>query len=228
VEEQLRRIHEHMRGLGLGALAHANTHACFYSHDNLWWAELSVLQAAHAAELLIKARIAEEHPLLIFEQLPKARTESGQLLSLQDLVQTARSYQFSDLPDRLWAVSGLKLSNGERFRTFGRLRNAIQHFAVPEGVDVTAESILFIYEVVDPFINDCWGLFAVDFNEDTEPEYLVQGLIARAVRFRVSPSVAEREKYIDFRWPDNEPGYQKEMEGRFVAASATADRDRSG
>jgi hypothetical protein len=66
----LRKVHENIRGLGLGALAHANWHAN-YAHENRWTPELAVLQAAHAAELLIKARIAEEHPLLVFEKLPR-------------------------------------------------------------------------------------------------------------------------------------------------------------
>jgi uncharacterized membrane protein YgdD (TMEM256/DUF423 family) len=71
LDKQLRTVHKHMGGLGLGALAHANWHANYHSFENDWWSELSVLQAAHAAEILIKARIAQRHPLLIFEHLPK-------------------------------------------------------------------------------------------------------------------------------------------------------------
>lgn len=59
-----------MLDLGLGALAHANRHAAYAPMENHRWPELSIIQAAHAAELLIKARIAQEHPLLIFEKLP--------------------------------------------------------------------------------------------------------------------------------------------------------------
>lgn len=66
----LKGIWEHMLDLGLGALAHANRHAAYAAMENERWPQLSVLQAAHAAELIIKARIAqEEHPLLIFEHL---------------------------------------------------------------------------------------------------------------------------------------------------------------
>ena len=43
------------------------------------WPELSVLQAAHAAEFLVKARIAEEHPLLVFERLPAFQKNKGAL-----------------------------------------------------------------------------------------------------------------------------------------------------
>src|SRR5690242_8785771 len=71
VNPELKGIWEHIRDLGLGALAHANRHAAYAAMENPRWPDLSVLQAAHSAELLIKARIAQEHPLLIFEQLPR-------------------------------------------------------------------------------------------------------------------------------------------------------------
>ena len=32
----------------------------------------------------------------------------------------------------------------------------------------------YVFEVLDPFMHQCWGLHAVDFNEDYEPyEYYV-------------------------------------------------------
>ena len=71
-------ISKHMLSLGLGALAHANYHAHLYSVENDKWSELSVLQAGHAAEILIKARISQEHPLLIFEQLPNWTVRSSE------------------------------------------------------------------------------------------------------------------------------------------------------
>src|SRR4051812_23096465 len=102
----LRGIWQHMRNLGLGALAHANYHAAYLSIDNDRWPELSILQAAHAAELLIKARIAQEHPLLIFDHLPKSANSAGGLLDLEDLFRQGRTIQWSDLPERLWASTG--------------------------------------------------------------------------------------------------------------------------
>ncbi|MTJ52431.1 hypothetical protein FJR38_07000, partial [Anabaena sp. UHCC 0253] len=33
---------------------------------------MCVVHTAHAAEILLKARIAQEHPLLIFSKLPKS------------------------------------------------------------------------------------------------------------------------------------------------------------
>ena len=181
-----------MLGLGLGALAHAIWHANYYDlGENIWWQELSVLQAAHAAEILIKARIAEEHPLLIFDQLPKSNNSGSDPLSFLDLIEKGRTVQFSDLPSRLWATTGVRLPNEQLFQSFGRLRNTIQHFTKPDGIDFGQRTDEFIFGVIDPFINQCWELFAIDYNEDHEPySYLLPTLISRQITFLVSPEAA--------------------------------------
>ena len=97
VNPALSDVWTHMRDLGLGALAHANRHAAYAAMENKRWPELSVLQAAHAAELLIKARIAEEHPLLVFEKLPRSIKSAGQMLDVQDLFRYGRTLQWPDL-----------------------------------------------------------------------------------------------------------------------------------
>lgn len=217
METALKNVHVHMRSLGLGALTHANWHANYFSHDNEHWAELSVIQAAHAAEILIKARIAEEHPLLIFEQLPKPDGTTESLLNLEQLLENGRTFQYKDLPHRLWATTGIKLPNLELYQSFGRLRNAIQHFTSPDW-NVSDEAIEFIYGVVDPFINQCWGLCAVDYNEDHEPYvYLVANLIRRGIRFIVSKEVVQNLEYTELDWPKDNPEYKVEMLKRFEA-----------
>jgi hypothetical protein len=221
MEERLGEIHKHMLELGLAALAHANWHANYYSTENAYWSELSVLQAAHAAEILIKARIAQEHPLLIFEQLPKSDALDHTKLGLKRLIENGRTYQYGDLPDRLWATTGIELHNLDLYRSFGRLRNAIQHFAVPESSDLDA--VDFIYGVIDPFINTCWGLYAVDYNEDYEEHvYLVAGLVRSGVRFLVSPGVVVNWAHTDREWPKDDPQYRVEMESRIASAQALA------
>jgi hypothetical protein len=227
INKSLAQVHEHMLGLALGALSHANWHANYSSMENRFWNELSVLQAAHASEILIKARIAQEHPLLIFEHLPKAKDE--ELLSLHRLVEEGRTLQFADLPDRLWATTGIRLPGLERFRKFGRLRNTIQHFTVPSNVNVADETIRFIYEVIDPFINKCWHLYAIDYNEDYEPYvYLVEGLIARGVRFLVSPEALKHVNWDGQSWPKGDAGYRKEMEKRIKRAGTKVSRKAAG
>lgn len=208
-----------MRDLGLGALAHANRHAAYAAMENPRWPELSVLQAAHAAELLIKARIAEEHPLLIFEHLPRSTQALGAHLDLEDLFKQGRTIQWSDLPERLWAATGLSIPNKMRFDSFGRLRNGIQHFAPPPGVDAGEETLRFVFEVVDPFINACWELFAVDYDEDYEPYvYFVHALASREITFLVSPEAAAEFENWDVDWSKVSPTYKTEMQARVQKA----------
>jgi len=215
MHQELANVHEDMRSLGIAALAHANMHANFYSFENDKWFELSVLQAAHAAEIFIKARIAQEHPLLIFDQIPRSTQVEGEELDFKALVQKAKTIQYSELPERLWATTGIKLPNLSLYKAFGYLRNSIQHFATPNEIEYG--NVDFIYGIIDPFINDCWGLFAVDYHEDTEPyEYLVENLINKQVLFRVSPECAN-DISIDSLPFDNEL-YEVEMRKRFELA----------
>lgn len=190
MEKELKGVAEHILDLGCGALSHALRHSLYAAMENPRWPDLSVLQAAHAAELFVKARIAEEHPLLIFEQLPKP-TSQDTMLSIKALFEGGRTYQWADLPARLWATTGLRLKNEKAWSEFGRLRNTIQHFASPNR-DLHQATLEFIFEVVDPFINDCWGLFAVDYNEDFDHyEHIFDTLLYRGVRFLVSPESVE-------------------------------------
>jgi hypothetical protein len=215
----LQGVWEHMRNLGLGALAHANRHAAYAAMENDRWPDLSVLQAAHAAELLIKARIAQEHPLLIFNQLPRSTQATGSDLNLDDLFKEGRTVQWSDLPERLWASTDLMIPNRDRYDSFGKLRNGIQHFAPAQGVNPGSETLRFVFEVVDPFINQCWGLFAVDYDEDFERYiYFVHALVAREIPFLVSPEAAAEYENWDVDWNAASVPYRTQMQQRAHAA----------
>ena len=214
----LKGVWEHIRHLGLGALSHANYHAYTFSFENTRWPELSIVQAAHAAELLIKARIAQEHPLLIFEQFPRSGGGSS-LLNLEDLFRSGRTIQWSDLPERLWAVTGLTLPAKQRFEEFGKLRNGIQHFAPAQLNDYRQTTLNFVFEVIDPFINQCWELFAIDYDEEYEPyTYFVPALISQEIPFLVSPTCATDYDNWDVDWDETSEQYKVVMKSRIQKA----------
>lgn len=219
MEAELQEVSTHMLKLGLGALSHANWHATTMSFENRFWPELSVIQAAHAAEILIKARIAQEHPLLIFEHLPKPESSDTQL-TIDQLVKGGRTYQYSDLPGRLWATTGNRIPNRQAYDEFGRLRNAIQHFTSPKQ-DCSYAALEFIYGVIDPFLRECWGLFAVDYTGQADDQkYLVEALIGQAIPFLVSDDVMigiERGWY-ELSWPEGNKEYALEMKSRIEQA----------
>lgn len=215
---ELRGVWENIRELGLGAMQHA-LRLCLYSDpENPSWPALAVLSAAHAAELLIKARIAQEHPLLIFETMPKSA--GAGLLDFARIAEDGRTFQFNDLPGRLWATTGTRIPNEKDYRSFGRLRNIVQHFARPDE-DLSLRASTFIIKVVDPFIGDHWGLFAIDYNEEYGDhfEHIFEILVAQNLRPRISPTALE--SWRDHVIPETAPsGYRR----WFQRAVATADR----
>lgn len=210
-----------MLALGVGSLAHANCHAAYSDMGHgRWpvperWSDLSVLQAGHAAEIFIKARIAQEHPLLIFDQFPRSTKSLGSELDVVDLFKSGRTVQWSDLPERLWATTGIKLPNLERYDSFGKLRNGLQHFGPTQGLDTGGETLKFVFEVIDPFINQCWGLFAVDFDENTEEyNYFTGTLVSREILFLVSPDAASEYENWEADWSEVSDDYRIEMQRR--------------
>lgn len=210
-----------MLDLGLGALAHANRHAAYAAYENDRWPDLSVLQAAHAAELLIKARIAQEHPLLVFEYLPRPTAAAVPQLDLDQLFRDGRTYQWSELPDRLWASTGIVLPERKQFEQFGRLRNGIQHFAPAPEQNAGEMALKFVFGVIDPLINECWDLYAIDFDEDYEPYlYFVRALVSREITFLVSKDAAACFRDWDADWDCVSESYRDLMHERVRVASA--------
>ena len=216
MNSQLIGIWEHMRDLGLCALAHANRHTAYADIENGAWHELAVLQAAHSAEILFKARTAQEHPLLICEDLPKISSEER---TVEALFAKGKTIEWSDIPTRLWAATGIRVEKIKQFHSFGKLRNGIQHFAPPSGIDVVDETLKFIYEIIDPFINECWGLFAIDYDEDYEEYiYLVSALAYREIPFLVSTKAARCFKGWNVDWSQVNPCYSQMIQERVQKA----------
>jgi hypothetical protein len=170
MHEELLSVAEHIKGLGLAALAHGLQHTLFADDvSNPYMTDLAVLQAAHAAELLIKARIAEQHPLLIFKDIPESKQVNEDKLSLRTLIESkkTKTLQYSELPGKLWATTGYKINEKKLkvYEDFGKLRNTIQHFTSPAERDLMLDTLNFVFSVIDPMINDFWGLYTINYFE---------------------------------------------------------------
>ena len=202
--ENLSNIAGEMKDLGLAALSHANR----IEPQTDKWAELSILQVAHAMEILIKACIAEEHPLLIFDRIPKPTkntlNEITDELTISKLSEKGHTIEWSSLLDFLWAVSNVKSINVAEFNRFGIIRNSIQHFGIvpPDSPVSHLTSLQFIYNVIDPFINEHWGLYAIDYCQDYSSEnesndlywnYIRMYLLNNEIVFKVSPTLYDNK-----------------------------------
>jgi hypothetical protein len=208
---ELKDVAERMKDLGLGALTHALRLSLYCDPGNPSWGDLSVLNAAHAAEILIKARLATEHPLLIFTQIPKSTQAVGAMLDFEDLFARGQTIDFQDLPERLWAATGIRLPNLDVYARFGKLRNAIQHFAPPTS-RASTQTLKFIFRVLDPFIFQTWGLYAIDFNEEygDHYEHIFDTLVCQDIRPMISPEAARVWSNPDYRPGKGAPrGYAK-------------------
>lgn len=90
------------------------------------------------------------------------------------------------------------------------------------------ETLEFIYGVIDPFTNECWDYYAIDYNEQLD-EYadIVGPLIANGIPFLVPSTLLEEFHHdrSDWEWPEDNPGYRTLMEERLAtAAQALGDR----
>lgn len=82
-------------------------------------------------------------------------------------------------------------------------------------VNASLETLRFIYSVIDPFIYECWQLYAIDFDEDYDSyENFPPILIDRIIEFLVSPRAAEYHEFWDSNLQKANDTYRLEMEKR--------------
>ena len=186
-DQLLSDIPSRIFGLAEASLMQANMHAAFMDPGNEHWPLMSVLNAAHAGELFIKAIIAAEHPLLIFKDVPGLDDNTAIELDLSTLLKRGRTHDFEKLPQVLWATTGIRIPDPSCYNKLRRLRNTIQHFCSPDDEDPSGVALEFIYRIIDPLIRDRFGLYAIDYHEDhlIGYDHLVGTLLRRGIRFSV-------------------------------------------
>jgi hypothetical protein len=170
VHPDTKQVAEHMKDFGFHILGRAISDAIFDELLSPFAHILSIVHAAHGAEILIKARIAQEHPLLVFSSYPKSKTTSS-LLTIKELFEHGKTLTYSELPEVLWATTGYRIYNLADFQKFGALRNGLVHFAAPN-FNAADETLRFAFEVLDPIVRDFWNESFVKHSE-----YCDEGII---------------------------------------------------
>ncbi len=174
-------------GLATDALTRANTDAVYFDRGREHRLSLAPLAAAHAGELLLKALIAKEHPLLLFKNIGEKATNDE--IDLEWLLKNGRTHDFSRLPSILWAASGIELPDVNSFRRIAELRNQVQHFLDVRDADVQFECLKFIYSNVDPMLKEHFGLCACQFHEDEFDDYVIGSLLSHRIKFTVPDDI---------------------------------------
>jgi hypothetical protein len=144
---------------------------------------MAVTECAHAAEILIKARIAEEDLVLIFAKLPKPTGTRGKL-NIRRLLDEGRTITYGELPDSLWAATGFRVPNLDQYKKFGKLRNIITHLRVPN-TDLPGQVYRYAFQVIEPMIYRFWksDIIAAYERFDEEAEYVIEQLAAHHIKF---------------------------------------------
>jgi len=195
VRQKVDQIPNRILELAIAALHQANTHAVYMDPGTEHWSLMSVLNAAHAGELFMKAIIATVHPLLVFRNvdsnaIPSAEAEINALLT------NGMTHNFERLPAILLQSAGIAVPNPTLFERLRKARNSIQHFCPPEGnEDLSGLSLEFIYTIIDPLIHSKFGLFAIEYHEDASVsyDYVVGTLLSRQICFSVPDDFAVTE-----------------------------------
>jgi hypothetical protein len=145
---------------------------------------MCVVHAAHSVEILLKARIAEEHPLLIFSKLPKSDSAKGDALALIDLFEKGRTFSYEELPDQLWAATGVKIDQLKEYRDFGRLRNQIVHLSMVDSQRLDVLTIHYCLHIIDPLIEQFWGrsVISLVLDDPRHNDFVDSGLFEDSIR----------------------------------------------
>lgn len=171
-EEIKTELISHMRKFGLcmlgKGLANANVSEMLSPYNHA----MAIVHIGHGTELIIKARIAQEHPLLIFSTIPKSSASLDSRLGIIDLLEKGQTITFSELPERLWAATGYKIPNTEFYNKFGKLRNQIIHLAVPNDQELSDIALQFGFGVIERLVNDWWDTTLLEFAREYDSEYL--------------------------------------------------------
>lgn len=197
VTNGLSRIPARIFDLTLTSLRQANASLSGFSRHNPGGPILGVLQAAHAGELLIKALIAKEHPLLIFKNLHEISEGGIDEFDVETLLTKGKTHDFSRLPNVYFAVRGVKIPDSKSFQEIGKIRNQIQHFVEPENLDFQEIALNFIFKNIDPLLFENYALCAIDFIDDETYDYLVKILIESETKFHIPKDFETTEIDLD-------------------------------
>ncbi len=196
---ETKQVSQHMKEFGLHILGRAIYDATFSEITRPFAHMLSVVHAAHGAEILIKARIAEEHPLLIFKSYPKSNTTKD-VLSIKELFKYGRTLIYSELPEVLWATTGYRIKELDRYQKFGDLRNIIVHFSAAPDCEASTETLKFALEVLDYIVQDFWGESLIYYSQEWDDVIISEGYLREQIEqlnIQVHPDTQKQIESLD-------------------------------
>jgi len=172
------KIASQMRDFGLSMVAKGVVNATFSEYGEPYSHAMGLVQVANGFEILIKSKIVEEHPLLVFTKIPKEANLLDGNIKMEDLIEHGQTIMYSELPDRLWATTGYKIEPIELYNKFGRIRNQIIHFAIP-AISLSDFTLEFTFKIIEKAINSWWDTTILEYAPDYDEvvlEYIFERL----------------------------------------------------
>jgi len=208
--------------MGFSALAQANTQAVYGGPGTEGSDALSIVNSAFAGELIIKAIIAKQHPLLIFKNLFELGPSDTSPISIDRLLLKGKTYTFGELPNLLWSCTGNQISELELFREIQQARNAIVHFCSPEDENLKLLSLNFLYKVIDPLLKDHFRECAIEFHNGytVDYSYVVSCLFSNEILFSVPEGFNTSEINYEDELAVTSKDYKVEMKKRISSSKA--------
>ncbi len=164
------RMASQMRDFGLYMVAKGSVNATFSEHGSPYAHAMGVVHVAHGFEILVKSKIVEEHPLLIFTKIPKDSNTEDDEIKFNDLLEHGQTIMYSELPHRLWAATGYKIADLSLYNEFGKIRNQIIHFSVPE-ISLADLTLKYTFQVVEKAVNEWWDTTILEYASEYDDAY---------------------------------------------------------
>lgn len=159
-----------MREFGLHMIGKGVVNATFSEQGSPYSHAMGVVHVANGFEILIKSKIVEEHPLLVFTKIPKETNTQDGNIKFQDLIEHGQTIMYSELPERLWATTGYKIEPISLYNEFGKIRNQIIHFAVPQ-ISLSDLTLNFTFKVIEKTINQWWDTTILEYAMEYDHDY---------------------------------------------------------
>ena len=189
--------------------------------------QISILNAARAGELFLKAIIAYEHPLLIFENLYNLEDRDNSDSGIKHIISKGRTYGFDKLPKLLWVVTGERIPDQKCYDRVKDVRNSIQHFCAPEGENLIKLTLEFIYKNIDPLIRKHLDKYAIEYIGNSKQEHkkfvpdLVSQLISNELLFSIPKNFKMENFDFEERLSKTKKSYQTELRKRMTSQRKT-------
>lgn len=187
------KIASQMRDFGLSMVAKGVVNTTFSEHGEPYSHAMGLVQVANGFEILIKSKIVEEHPLLVFTKIPKEANLLDGNIKMEDLIEHGQTIMYSELPDRLWATTGYKIEPIELYNKFGRIRNQIIHFAIP-AISLSDFTLEFTFKIIEKAINSWWDTTILEYAPDYD-EVVLEYIFERLGELGLETNYAFDENY---------------------------------